>query len=97
MKYTQLPSTYKYEVLAEAIHNRELEFFHYDFDRINFEHLISTLPEGKHKDDVKKRLEDTLVQMSYVEAIYKALLLQIDDNTAYDEAVSRVALKRVKA
>lgn len=94
MKYSQLPTSYKYEVLAEAVYAREMEFFHYDFDRVNFENLLKTLPEGKHKVDIKKRLADTLEQMNYVEAIYAALLEQVDNQEAYDATVLRVTQKR---
>jgi acyl-CoA reductase-like NAD-dependent aldehyde dehydrogenase len=43
MIYTQLSNDYKYDTLAEAIYSREVEHFHYDFDRKNFEHLANHL------------------------------------------------------
>ena len=97
MKYTQLPNTYKYEVIAEAIYARELEYFHYDFDRINFERLLASIEEGEYKENIRQRHADTLKQMANVEAIYDALMAQIDDQDAYAAAVERVTKKREEA
>jgi hypothetical protein len=33
MNYEQLPTEYKYDTLADAMYAREVEYFHYDFDR----------------------------------------------------------------
>ncbi len=49
--YTQLSADYKYSVIAAAVYAREIEHFHYDFDRVNFEYLIEILPDGKYKID----------------------------------------------
>jgi hypothetical protein len=87
MIYTQLPKSYKYDIIAEAIYAREIEHFHYDFDRRNFEILNVSLPDGAYKIDVESRIADTLMQMEKVENIYSALMSQIDDQEAYEEAV----------
>lgn len=97
MIYTQIPSSYKYEVIAEAIYGRELEHFHYDFDRVNFERLLESTPDGEYKENIKQRLADTLRQMANVEAIYAALMAQVDDQEAYAEAVKVVTQKREEA
>ena len=55
MNYSQLTLDYKYRHLAAAIYSREAEYFHYDFDRINFEYMVLSLPEGEFKDDINKR------------------------------------------
>jgi len=94
MKYTQLDNTYKYDTLAEAIYGREMEYFHYDFDRKNFEYLLTNLPESSYTQDIAKRLADTVTQMENVKAIMSALLSQIDDQAAYDAAVLRAIEKR---
>ena len=94
MIYTQLSKNYKYEVIAEALYGRELEHFHYDFDRCNFERLLETEQDGDYKTDIEKRLSDTLMQMAKIEAIYAALMLQVDDKEAYAEAVIRTTKKR---
>jgi hypothetical protein len=94
MKYTQLPTSYKYEVIANAVYGREVEYFHYDFDRINFEYLLNILPEGTYRDDVANRLKETLIHMKNVEAIMEALNSQIDDFQAYAEAIESVTAKR---
>lgn len=86
--YTQLSADYKYSVIAAAVYAREIEHFHYDFDRVNFEYLIEILPDGKYKIDVQQRLEDTLLQLDNVRSIHSALLSQIDDQDAYQRAVS---------
>lgn len=94
MIYTQLPKSYKYEVIAEAIYGREIEYFHYDFDRRNFEHLLSTLPDGDYKSNIEARLVDTVAQMANVRHICEALHAQIDDAAEYQKAVERVVAKR---
>jgi len=96
MIYKQLDKNYKYRHLAGAIYAREMEYFHYDFDRINFEHLVANLPPSTWRDDVEKRLHDTKTQMSHVIAIIDALYSQIDDEDAYAEAVAYNAQQREK-
>jgi acid stress-induced BolA-like protein IbaG/YrbA len=97
MIYTQLSPGYKFEVIAEAVYGRELEHFHYDFDRRNVERLIAGLPDGDYKDSIAQRLADTLKQMANVDAIYAALMAQVDDPAAYAEAVKTVTKKREDA
>lgn len=94
MIYTQIPTSYKYDVIAEAIYGREIEHFHYDFDRVNFERLIATASDSEYKENIRQRLADTLGQMENVEAIYAALMAQVDDQDAYAEAVKRATQKR---
>ena len=97
MIYSQIPESYKYEVIAEAIYGREMEHFHYDFDRINFERLLANTPEGEYRNNLQQRLDDTLMQMANVDAIYAALQAQIDDQEAYLEAVKVVTQRREEA
>jgi len=87
LQYTQVPHSYKYEVIADAIYAREIEYFHYNFDRINFEFLISRLPDGPYKEDVCKRLLETQAHMKNVLVLIEALRAQIDDEQAYLKAV----------
>jgi hypothetical protein len=94
MTYTQLTSAYKYDTIAEAIYAREMEHFHYDFDRANFEHLLANTEDEGFKADLSSRLASTLAQMQKVESIMAAIKAQIDDHAAYDEAVVRVTAKR---
>jgi hypothetical protein len=93
MNYTQLNNTYKYDTLAENIYSREVEYFHYDFDKKNFEEILKTA-EGLYRADIEQRLNDTITQMTIVENIYNALLAQVDDQTAYAAAVARAVAKR---
>jgi len=94
MIYTQLPTTYKYDILADAIYGRELEFFHYDFDRINYEHILTSLPECDYRTNIEKRLFDTIGAMAQTEQTMSALIAQIDDQAAYAEGVARAIARR---
>jgi hypothetical protein len=94
MIYTQLPPTYKYDILAQAVYGREVEYFHYDFDRINFEHILKDLPECEYRTNIEKRLADTIGAMAQVEKTMAALVAQIDDEAAYAEGVFRAIEKR---
>lgn len=94
MNYTQLPTEYKYRHLANAIYAREMEYFHYDFDRINFEHLVANLPPSPFRDDIENRIRETVEQMNNVKAIMAALWSQVDDEAAYAEAVAHVTRER---
>jgi hypothetical protein len=96
MIYSQLPSSYKYDTLADAVYGREVEYFHYDFDRMNFEYILKDLPECEYRTNIENRLADTVGTMAQVERTMAALLAQIDDPTAYAEGVAR-AIERRKA
>jgi hypothetical protein len=94
MKYEQLPTEYKYDTLADAMYAREVEYFHYDFDRKNFEHLLANATDNEFAANVAERLDSTRKQMGNVEAVIEALKAQIDDADAYAAAVERVTAKR---
>lgn len=94
MKYEQLPTEYKYDTLADAMYAREVEYFHYDFDRKNFEHLLANATDNEFAANVSERLDATRKQMGNVMAVVEALKAQIDDEAAYAAAVERVTAKR---
>jgi hypothetical protein len=94
MIYTQLSDEYKYDTLADAIYGREVEYFHYDFDRKNFEHLLANATDNEFAANVAERLTDTRKQMGNVLAFITALKDQIEDEQAYADAVERVTAKR---
>jgi len=94
MQYTQILTTYKYDTLADAVYAREVEYFHYDFDRINFEHLLANATDNEFAANVAERLDATRKQMANVEAVMAALHAQIDDQAEYEAAVVRVTAKR---
>lgn len=94
MIYTQLSTDYKYDTLADAMYAREVEYFHYDFDRVNFEHLLANASDNEFASDVAERLEATKKQLGNVAAIMAALRSQIEDEQAYADAVARVTAKR---
>jgi hypothetical protein len=94
MNYEQLPTEYKYDTLADAMYAREVEYFHYDFDRKNFEHLLANATDNEFAANVAERLDATRKQMGNVKAVVEALKAQIDDADAYAAAVERVTAKR---
>jgi hypothetical protein len=94
MQYEQLPTEYKYDTIADAMYAREVEYFHYDFDRKNFEHLLANATDNEFAANVAERLDSTRKQMGNVEAVIEALKAQIDDIAAYAAAVERVTEKR---
>lgn len=94
MQYEQLPTEYKYDTLADAMYAREVEYFHYDFDRKNFEHLLANATDNEFAANIAERLDATRKQMGNVKAVVEALKAQIDDADAYAAAVERVTAKR---
>lgn len=94
MNYEQLPTEYKYDTLADAMYAREVEYFHYDFDRKNFEHLLANATDNEFAANVAERLSSTRKEMNNVMLIIGALKAQIDDADAYAAAVERVTAKR---
>ena len=94
MNYTQLSQTYRDDVLAEAIYAREVEYFHYDFDRINFSELLKEMPLGDYRTDIEARLVSTIAQMRNVENICNVLLAQVTDAKAHAAAIVRTTEKR---
>jgi hypothetical protein len=94
MNYEQLPTEYKYDILADAMYAREVEYFHYDFDRKNFEHLLANATDNEFAANVSERLDATRKQMSNVMGVVNALKAQIDDADAYAAAVERATAKR---
>ena len=95
MNYTQINDDYRYDTIADAIYAREVEHFHYNFDRVNF---LFILTQGGQDEafiaDVAERLQSTIVQMQNVDLMTNALRAQIKDQAAYDKAVQRVTEKR---
>lgn len=94
MQYTQLINEYKYRHIANAIYAREMEHFHYDFDRTNFKHIVARLPDCAFKDDLINRINEIEQQMQNVQAIIAALWAQVDDEDAYARAVEYVTQER---
>lgn len=90
MDYYLISPNTKYDTLATALKARQLEHFHYNFDKTNFEQMLKTLEQGAFRDEIEMRLASTCEQMCKVEAIYAALLSQVDDQSALDAAVKRM-------
>lgn len=94
MKYEQINPTYRDDLIAEALYSREIEYFHYDFDRINFEHILKDLPECDYRTLIEKRLFETIGAMAQVEKTANALRAQITDPEAHAAAIVRTTEKR---
>jgi hypothetical protein len=94
MNYEQLSLEYKYDTLADAMYAREVEYFHYDFDRKNFEHLLANATDNEFAANVAERLNSTRKEMGNVMLIISALKSQVEDEQAYAAAVERVTAKR---
>ena len=91
MEYNLINANYKYDQLATAIQSRQFEHFHYNLDRMNFIEMLTQNLSDEYRSNIEKKLSDTISRMAEVESIYEALLSQIDDQTAYDAAVARLA------
>ena len=91
MEYNLINANYKYDQLATAIQSRQFEHFHYNLDRVNFIEMLTQNLSDEYRSNIEKKLSDTISRMAEVESIYEALLSQIDDQTAYDAAVARLA------
>jgi hypothetical protein len=95
MDYKHVDKTYQHDVIAEAIIGRQHEHYHYELDRKNFEHMLTLLPEGPYKEEVKERLRTTIVEMTKVEHIHDALCEHCKaDPTAHEAALTRVKARR---
>jgi hypothetical protein len=94
MQYEQIPSTYRDDLIAEALYGREIEYFHYDFDRINFEHILTDLPECDYRTLIEQRHFDTVGAMAQVVKTVEALRAQITDPEAHAAAIVRLTEKR---
>ena len=94
MKYEQINPMYRDDLIAEALFGRELEYFHYDFDRINFEHILKDLPESEYRTLIEQRHADTVGAMAQVEKTAEALRSQITSLEAHAAAIVRTTEKR---
>ena len=97
MQYNQLEQQYQDDVLAEAIYGREVEHFHYVFDRDNFKRMIEGLPAGTFRSSLEQRLAETLDRIAQVESVHAALVARITDQARHADAVARVTAKRKAA
>ena len=91
MEYSLLESTYKYDILAENIYQREKEYFHYQMDIENFNHMLANPIEGYDVGYIAQRIEETQKQQNICLQVYNALKAQITNQTAYDDALARRA------
>jgi len=97
MQFTQLNDDYKYDVLAEQMYAREVEWFHYDLDVKNFQRMLDSNDPGINREYFQQRIAETQSQMAIVESVYNALKVQITDADKYSAACARAAQKRANA
>ena len=96
MKYEQLGTDYIDDVIADALYVREVEYFHYQFDKQNFEEMIKQDLPLEYKEQLKARIKETEEQMDKVEQVYQALRKQIRNEEAHKKAVKRTTIRRDK-
>ena len=96
MDFEQLSNDYIDDYIAEAMLAREMEWFHYDVDRLNFTDMLETLPADavEQREDLNRRLQEISVQMASVECVYGALKRRIRDTQGHAAAIERVRAKR---
>lgn len=97
MQFTQLNDDYKYDVLAEQMYAREVEWFHYDLDIQNFQRMLDSNDANINREYFQQRIQETQGQMAIVESVYNALKVQITDQAKFDAACARAAQKRAQA
>lgn len=95
MQYEQLSQDYRDDYLAEALYAREMEWFQYEFDAINFEHMLRSLPpESPYYMEIQQHLDGTRKQQWRSEKVMDALRAQITDEERHKAAVERTRAKR---
>ena len=96
MKYEQLSTDYIDDVIADALYAREVEYFHYSFDKQNFEEILKNPLPLDYKLQMEARVTETEMQMERVVQIYEALKKQIRNEEAHKKAVKRTTIRRNK-
>jgi hypothetical protein len=88
-----LHETYKYEVLAQAILDREKELFHYQFDLDNCRYIIERVEEGEYKEKLRHRIAAITEQMGYSRLTLEAFMSQVDDFNKLQEGLNAIRQK----
>lgn len=96
MKYEQLGTDYIDDVIADALYAREVEYFHYSFDKQNFEEILKNDLPLNYKSQMENRIKETEMQMERVEQVYEALKKQIRNEETHKKAVKRTTIRRNK-
>ena len=95
MHFEQLDDDYRDDHIAQALYAREMEWFHYEVDRLNFEHMLGDgALLAPVRQDLEQRLTEISVQQGMVERVAGALRAQIRSPEAHAAAVERARLKR---
>lgn len=96
MKYDYLEQDYIDDVIADALHARETEHFHYALDLANFEFIVKNTNDPKLILDMQERIATINGHIYVVQKVYDALQTQITDPARHAAAVARSAAKRAR-
>lgn len=95
MDYKYLEQEYRDDTIVRSLHAREQEHYHYALDIANFKHMLTEQSVSDAlRNDVNRRISETIIQMEKVEAAYVALEAQVADPVAHEAAVSRCRAER---
>ena len=94
MKYDYLEQDYIDDVIADALHAREAEHFHYALDLANFEFIVKNTNDPKLILDMQERIATINGHIYVVQKVYEALQKQITDPARHAAAVKRCEIKR---
>ena len=91
----QLEPEYGDDQIAEALYQRELEWWHYQLDRSNFMFMVERFgTQSARGQDLLRRIEEIDAQVEMVEAVCAALRARIRSPEAHAAAVARARARR---
>jgi len=107
MQYQQLTQDEMDDVIAENLYGREVEHFHYELNRKNYEEMLKTLPAGDAGGAPDDR--EAAAYRAYIEGLvkteaagrdktertYDALATNLADPTRKAAAIERATAKRL--
>lgn len=96
MRYEYLEQDYIDDVIAGALHAREVEHFHYALDLANFQDVLAASNDPELRADMQSRIDAITRSLDVVDKIYAALLARIVDPARHALAVARCAQKRAQ-
>ena len=98
MNLEQLDPEYCDDQIAEAMYQREKEWWHYQLDRANFTDIAARLgADSGRAEELLGRIAEIDRQVEIVEAVYSALRARIRSPEAHAAAVERNRIKREAA
>lgn len=94
MKFDYLEQDYIDDVIAEALHARETEWFHYALDLANFQDVLKASNDPELRADMEARIAAITRSLDVVDKIYAALKSRIVCPERHALAVARCAARR---